>query len=114
MVPAPLGFGTVALEDGPCLGFLAEAAGVPGARDITAYGGWRAWLAAQETKHEQTRDELDAELDAYRRVAVSASTIAPEWRDAVREHLAITLRLAGAWWSFRLPDEAEPAPVFMA
>ena len=44
-VPAPLGFGTVALESGPCLGFLAEAAGVAGAEDVTAYGGWRAWLA---------------------------------------------------------------------
>jgi allophanate hydrolase len=46
-VAAPLGFGTVALADGPCLGFLAEAAGVAGTPDITAYGGWRAWRAAQ-------------------------------------------------------------------
>jgi allophanate hydrolase len=46
-VPPPLGFGTVVLEDGPCLGFLAEAAGVEGARDITEYGDWRAWLAAE-------------------------------------------------------------------
>ena len=44
-VPAPLGFGIVALEDGPCLGFLAEAAGVAGTPDITRFGGWRAWLA---------------------------------------------------------------------
>jgi allophanate hydrolase len=49
LVPAPLGFGTVALEDGPCLGFLAEAQALQSAPDITAYGGWRAWLAAQET-----------------------------------------------------------------
>jgi allophanate hydrolase len=46
-VPAPLGFGSVALDTGPCLGFLAEAAGVAGATDITDFGGWRAWLAAQ-------------------------------------------------------------------
>jgi allophanate hydrolase len=45
-VPAPLGFGTVQLSDGPCLGFLAEAAGVADARDITEYGGWRAWLCS--------------------------------------------------------------------
>jgi allophanate hydrolase len=45
-VPAPLGFGTAQLSDGPCLGFLAESAGVIGARDITRYGGWRAWLAS--------------------------------------------------------------------
>jgi allophanate hydrolase len=44
-VSAPLGFGTVALEEGDCLGFLAEAAGVEGAPDITLHGGWRAWLA---------------------------------------------------------------------
>jgi allophanate hydrolase len=49
LVPAPLGFGTVALEDGPCLGFLAEAQALESAPDITAHGGWRAWLAAQET-----------------------------------------------------------------
>ena len=48
-LPPPLGFGTVQLSDGPCLGFLAEADGVAGARDITGHGGWRAWLAAQET-----------------------------------------------------------------
>jgi allophanate hydrolase len=46
-VPAPLGFGTVALEDGACLGFLAEAAGVAGSTDITEYGGWRNWLASR-------------------------------------------------------------------
>ena len=46
LVPPPLGFGTVALEDGPCLGFLAEAQGLEDAPDITAHGGWRAWLAA--------------------------------------------------------------------
>ncbi len=46
-VPAPLGFGTVMLEDGPCLGFLAETAGVVGAADITRFGGWRGWLASR-------------------------------------------------------------------
>ena len=44
-VPSPLGFGTVELESGPCLGFLAEAAGCAGAAEITHLGGWRAWLA---------------------------------------------------------------------
>ena len=43
-VPAPLGFGTVMLSDGPCLGFLAEAAGVSEAVEITGFGGWRAYL----------------------------------------------------------------------
>ena len=44
-VTPPLGFGTAFLEEGPCLSFLAEAAGVDGALDITALGGWRAYLA---------------------------------------------------------------------
>ena len=43
-VPPPLGFGTVMLGDGPCLGFLAESASVADATDITHLGGWRAWL----------------------------------------------------------------------
>jgi allophanate hydrolase len=45
-VPPPLGFGRVTLEDGTTpLGFLAEAAGVAGAPDISDTGGWRAHLA---------------------------------------------------------------------
>lgn len=47
-VPPPLGFGTVELATGPCLGFLAEVAGVAGEPDISSYGGWRAWLARPE------------------------------------------------------------------
>jgi allophanate hydrolase len=47
LVPAPLGFGTVTLEAGPCLGFLAEAQALQNAPDITAHGGWRAWIAAK-------------------------------------------------------------------
>jgi allophanate hydrolase len=43
-VPPPLGFGTVVLDDGPVLGFLAESAGIGDAPDITHLGGWRAWL----------------------------------------------------------------------
>lgn len=45
-IPPPLGFGRVTLEDGSTpLGFLAEAAGVTGAPDISNTGGWRAHLA---------------------------------------------------------------------
>ncbi|MDO9712066.1 allophanate hydrolase [Paracraurococcus lichenis] len=48
-IPPPLGFGRVTLEDGATpLGFLAEAAGVAGAPDISATGGWRAHLKAKE------------------------------------------------------------------
>ncbi len=44
----PLGFGAVSLEDGPCLGFLAEAEGVAATPEITALGGWRAYLATRK------------------------------------------------------------------
>ncbi len=46
-VPAPLGFGTVVLEDGPCLGFLAEAHATAGADDISHLGNWRSYLKLQ-------------------------------------------------------------------
>lgn len=45
-IPAPLGIGKVELADGAWVsGFICEPVGVSGAQDITAYGGWRAWLA---------------------------------------------------------------------
>ncbi|CAN5366358.1 allophanate hydrolase [soil metagenome] len=44
-IPAPLGLGSVALEDGSTvLGFLCESYATASARDITALGGWRAYL----------------------------------------------------------------------
>ncbi len=44
-IPAPLGIGTVALGDGSSvLGFLCESHATAGAHDITALGGWRAYL----------------------------------------------------------------------
>jgi allophanate hydrolase len=46
-VKEPLCIGTVELEDGEKVkGFLCEPAGVGDAADITALGGWRAYLAA--------------------------------------------------------------------
>ena len=44
-IPAPLGLGTVALADGSdVLGFLCESHATADARDITALGGWRAYV----------------------------------------------------------------------
>ncbi|SIR37675.1 allophanate hydrolase [Rhizobium sp. RU20A] len=46
-VPAPLAIGTVKLADGTTVkGFLCETAGLAGSQDITAFGGWRAYLAS--------------------------------------------------------------------
>jgi allophanate hydrolase len=46
-IPAPLGIGRITLQDGSSVsGFLCEAAAIANALDISAYGGWRAWLQA--------------------------------------------------------------------
>jgi allophanate hydrolase len=44
-IPAPLGIGTVTLEDGQQVkGFLCETHATRGARDITSLGGWRQFI----------------------------------------------------------------------
>jgi allophanate hydrolase len=49
MVPAPLGFGHVELDDGSVVaGFLADPHGCAGATDVSAAGGWRRYLAGQQ------------------------------------------------------------------
>jgi len=45
-IPAPLSIGTLALADGRNVkGFLVESDAVNGARDISSFGGWRAFVA---------------------------------------------------------------------
>lgn len=47
-IPAPLAIGTLELEDGSrAQGFLCEAWAVENAEDISGFGGWKAYLAAQ-------------------------------------------------------------------
>jgi allophanate hydrolase len=47
-VPPPLSIGSLRLADGRMVkGFLVEAEAVNGARDISSYGGWRAFVAAE-------------------------------------------------------------------
>lgn len=47
-IPAPLGIGTLTLADGrEVKGFICEAWALADARDITGFGGWRAYMAAQ-------------------------------------------------------------------
>lgn len=46
-IPSPLGIGTLALADGTRVkGFLCEQIATENARDVTAFGGWRAYVAA--------------------------------------------------------------------
>jgi allophanate hydrolase len=50
-IPAPLGLGTVRLEDGTSVkGFLCEPAGIEGAEEITHLGGWRNYMASLQGK----------------------------------------------------------------
>jgi allophanate hydrolase len=49
-VPAPLAIGSVTLENGLSVrGFVAEPRALDGATDITAHGGWRAYLAQRSS-----------------------------------------------------------------
>ena len=57
-------------------------------------------------------DDIDAWLDAN--AALLGIPVAPEWRDAVRQHLRITRDIAQLVLEFPLPDEADPAPIFRA
>ena len=45
-IPPPLAIGTIRLADGRGVkGFMVEPAAINGARDISAFGGWRAFMA---------------------------------------------------------------------
>jgi len=45
-IPPPLSIGTIRLADGRGVkGFIVEPAAINGARDISAFGGWRAFMA---------------------------------------------------------------------
>ncbi len=47
LIPAPLGLGSIELADGRRVhGFLCEAHAVAAAPDVSAFGGWRAYLAS--------------------------------------------------------------------
>lgn len=47
LIPPPLGLGSLSLDDGRIVhGFLCETEAAQGAEDISAHGGWRAYLAA--------------------------------------------------------------------
>lgn len=57
-----------------------------------------------------------AALDDFIVTAAAALGLPLEdaWRPAVRANLEVTLRHAAAVADFKLPDDAEPAPVFEA
>lgn len=55
LIPSPLGLGSVQLADGRHVhGFLCEPFALAGAQDVTAHGGWRAYLAARSASRQET------------------------------------------------------------
>lgn len=54
-------------------------------------------------------------LDAYIAAAADALSLPvdPAWTPSIRANLEVTLRLAKLVDEFPLPDEAEPAPVYI-
>jgi hypothetical protein len=57
-------------------------------------------------------DDLDVFIAASARLA--ALPVDPAWLPAIRSNLEVTLRMAGVVAEFKLPDTAEPAPVYRA
>jgi hypothetical protein len=57
-------------------------------------------------------DPLDDFIDSATRAL--DLVVEPEWKPAVKLNLAVTLRFGQQVAEFKLPDEAEPAPVFVA
>jgi hypothetical protein len=55
---------------------------------------------------------LDALIDAG--TAALGIPMQPEWRQAVRMHLAISLGHARTVMEAHIPDDVDPAPVFRA
>ena len=117
-IPAPLGLGTLRLADGTApTGFLVEAEGVRGARDITGFGGWRAFLARPNgAALPDGADPADAAALQAEAVAAAAALsgvpLRPEWRDAVLANFATIAAASTFVRAFPLDDEAEPAPAF--
>ena len=55
LIGAPLGIGSLRLADGSMVqGFVCEALDTIGNPDISAYGGWRAYLAARSAPRQPT------------------------------------------------------------
>jgi hypothetical protein len=57
-------------------------------------------------------DSLDRFIESTAQML--ALPVEPAWKPAVRFNLEVTLSAAGLFADFPLPDDAEPAPVFVA
>ena len=68
--------------------------------------------ASKTARKPPARDPLDAFVDAAAHAL--ALPVEPAWKGAVKANLVVTLALAASFADFPLPDDAEPAPVFVA
>jgi hypothetical protein len=73
-------------------------------------------LRARATKGPRAKSTVRDPLDGL--IAAAAHALAlpiePAWKPAIKFNLEVNLRLAGSFADFPLPDDAEPAPVFVA
>jgi hypothetical protein len=58
------------------------------------------------------REKLDDYIDALS--AALSLPVDPAWKPAVKMNLEVSLRMAYLVEEFPLPDESEPAPVYVA
>jgi Protein of unknown function (DUF4089) len=82
------------------------------ARSKTAGKNAVATKSARPDGALSSRAPLDHFIDAAAHAL--ALPIEPAWKGAIRTNLAVTLALAASFAEFPLPDDAEPAPVFVA
>ena len=79
LIPPPLGLGSIELADGRWVhGFVCESHAVQGARDISAHGGWRAWLIAKAKAGAGARTKGKARTKAAPKARTKARTEANE------------------------------------
>jgi len=87
-IPPPLSIGTVRLADGRGVkGFIVEPTAITGARDISTFGGWRAFMAESGgglevysviARSEATKQSIvAAKLDCFAPIAMTGSTPSP-------------------------------------
>jgi 1-carboxybiuret hydrolase subunit AtzG-like protein len=73
-------------------------------------------VAAKKSAPARTKSARRDPLDDFIVAAGRALNlpIEPAWQPSIKSNLAVTLRLAALYADFPLPDDAEPAPVFVA
>ena len=70
-----------------------------------------ASIGTNKTKRPAAKEVPDEYVDAAAQLL--ELPLPPAWRASVISNLQTTLRLAALFADFPLPDEAEPAPVFV-